>query len=365
MTKTFQVKLPNSQKRSYRIVLKQGLLADIPAILVKQYAGRAFFVITDSKVAQLYGSRLQRSMSASGLNTLMLDFQAGEPSKNFLTVHALHTELLKAGIRRGDVIIALGGGVVGDIAGYVAATILRGVEYFQVPTTLLAQVDSSIGGKVGIDHPLGKNLIGAFHQPKAVLIDPLVLKTLPVAEFNNGLAEIVKIAAALDARLFAFIERNAYRLHRNNTRLLERLILESASLKASVVSRDEFEYGLRKTLNLGHTIGHAVETAMGYKIRHGEAVSIGMAMESKLSVQMKILAPAELKGLIGLLTRLRLPVQVPRTMNIGKFCRALALDKKGEGSMSKFVLLHSIGASLIGIEVIPGLVRKLLTQPAR
>lgn len=351
MTKAIQASISCSHKRSYKIHIRPGLLEELPGILVSQFPARRFFIITDSHVARLYGSALQHGMTSLGLDVLMLDIPSGEQSKNFRVVHLLHTQLLEAGIRRDSLIIALGGGVVGDVAGYVAATVLRGVSYVQVPTTLLAQVDSSVGGKVGIDHPLGKNLIGAFHQPEAVYVDPLVLKTLSAAEFRNGLAEVVKIAAALDKKMFIFIERNTNRILKNDRKVLTALITGSVGLKASVVSKDERESGLRKVLNVGHTIGHAVEAGMKYNMRHGEAVAIGLVIEARIAWGMGILPAREYERLLALLIRLKLPVEFPRKLNGARFRRALALDKKRDAVGVKFVLLKAIGKSVVGVNV--------------
>jgi 3-dehydroquinate synthase len=259
--------------------------------------------------------------------------------------------LLALGAKRDSLIVALGGGVVGDLAGFVAATLLRGVALIQIPTTLLAQLDSSVGGKVGIDHARGKNMLGGFHQPRAVLIDPQVLRTLPVREFRSGLAELVKISIALDARLFGRIERVAPRINRTAGPLLAELITRAVSLKAAVVMKDEFESGLRKTLNLGHTVGHALEAASNYRIRHGEAISIGLAVEARIAARMGLLTDQELGRILGLLRALGLPRGVPRDTNRGRFFHSHALDKKFTGATTAYVLPAGIGRSAIGVPV--------------
>ena len=224
MRHSISVKLNRTTDRSYTITVERGLLSSVPALLFRMFGRTGYYIITDSTVARIYGRALLRACADCDLNTLLLDFPAGEPSKNADVAGALQTRLLQHGIRRESVVVALGGGVVGDVAGFVAATVLRGVRYIQVPTTLLAQVDSSVGGKVGIDHPSGKNLIGAFHQPSAVFIDPDVLRTLPKAEFRNGLAEMVKIAAALDKEYFAKLERAAGRIRKYGSDVLTECI---------------------------------------------------------------------------------------------------------------------------------------------
>jgi 3-dehydroquinate synthase len=345
------VDIPGARDRSYRIYLQPGMLPELPDRIAGEVRGDGLFVITDSTVERLYGRRFLQGLASRIPGTVMLDIPPGEPSKTFRYYSSLVGQLLAQRIQRESLIVALGGGVVGDIGGFVAATLLRGVRFVQVPTTLLAQVDSSVGGKVGIDHRLGKNLIGAFHQPAAVYIDPDVLKTLPVLEFRNGLAEIVKIALALDGGLFRKIERNLGRIEKTATSLLADLITGAVSLKAAVVARDEREAGLRKTLNLGHTVGHAVESAMGYSLTHGAAVAMGLAAESRIAVRMGLLRPAELERIIHVLRRLKLPVTVPREMQRSTFAARLALDKKVVAGKTQFVLPAGIGVSAIGVEV--------------
>jgi 3-dehydroquinate synthase len=241
--------------------------------------------------------------------------------------------------------------VSGDLGGYVAATILRGVEFVQVPTSLLAQVDSSVGGKVGIDHLLGKNLIGAFHQPSAVHIDPLVLRSLPPRHYRNGLAEVAKIAAALDAGFFRWMENNVRPIGRGRPATLTEMIRRAVGLKAAVVGRDELDTGLRNVLNLGHTIGHAVETASDYRLLHGESVAIGMALEARLAGSMGLLNNNDEERLLRLLEALELPTALPRSIDRDATRRALSLDKKGTRQGVRYVLLRAIGKSAIGVQV--------------
>ena len=308
-------------------------------------------MITDSNVRKIHGRRFLADLLSADVDAWLIDFPAGERSKNAGLVGSLHTQLLENGVRRDSMVIALGGGVVGDVAGYVAATVLRGIRYIQVPTTLLAQVDSSVGGKVGIDHPLGKNLIGAFHPPVAVYIDPLMLQTLPDREFRSGLAEVVKIAAALDASFFRFLERNTSKINRRDARTLTEMITRSVRLKAAVVEQDERESGLRKTLNLGHTIGHALETAQDYTLRHGEAVVIGLAAESRIARDMGLLSTKEFARLLHLLHKLDLRMSLPEIRSKEKFVTALSIDKKSGGLTPKFALLRRIGSTVIGVDV--------------
>ena len=352
MTKEIiQVRLKKTRDRSYRITIQEGILGAVPAFVAAMPAGRSVFIITDSNVKRLYGGRLLRQLLELRVNALLIDFPAGEGSKCEQVVSALQTQLLEHHVGRDSLVVALGGGVVGDIAGYVAATVLRGVEFVQVPTTLLAQVDSSVGGKVGIDHPLGKNLIGTFYQPSAVFIDPRVLKTLPVREFKSGLAEIVKIAAALDGDFFRLMEANRKKIRKENLALLTELIARSVGLKAAVVEKDEFESGVRKTLNLGHTIGHALERSTGFSITHGEGVAMGIAAEARIALRMGFLRTSENKRLLTLLRSLNLPTAIPVIINREEFWSALAADKKSRGGTPRFVLPCAIGRSAIGVEV--------------
>lgn len=360
MASELKVSLQQHIDRSYTIAVKPGIFSRLPAVLARAYDGRRLFIITDSRVLSLWGRALHHGLHDAGANAVLLSFDEGEKSKNARTVASLHTQLLSHGITRDSVIIVLGGGVVGDVAGFVASTILRGVQYVQIPTTLLSQVDSSVGGKVGIDHPAGKNLIGAFHQPCGVYIDPVVLKTLPVREFRAGLAEVVKIAAALDAGFFRYLERNRQSIRKDNPQLLASLIRKSVGLKAAVVEQDEHEANFRKVLNLGHTIGHAIEAATNYSILHGEAVAIGIAVESELAVRLGILPARDYRMVIDLLKSLKLPVSLPG-MNKRRFFDALSLDKKSVNGRTQFVLLKSIGSSVIGVEVSQLQLSKLVT----
>jgi 3-dehydroquinate synthase len=351
MNHNIVVRLDAPVRRSYTIRIQSGILDDLPDTIAREWRGKDVFIITDSNVRRLYGTRLLRALSSRNISSCLLDFPAGEQSKNAEVVRRLHTQLLAQGIRRDSLIVALGGGVVGDVAGFAAATVLRGVKYIQVPTTLLAQVDSSVGGKVGIDHPLGKNLIGAFHQPSGVYIDPRTLHSLTAADFRNGLAEVVKIAAALDRKFFEQIERTSRRITKNGLRLLSDIIARSVALKVAVVEKDEFESGLRKTLNLGHTLGHAIEASMNYTLKHGEAVAIGLVAESRIAVNMGLLKEQDHMRLRNTLRRLKLQTTFPKIKSRSRFFAALAADKKSDAGGTKFVLLKGLGYSVIGVQV--------------
>ncbi|HXX62919.1 MAG TPA: 3-dehydroquinate synthase [Bacteroidota bacterium] len=359
------VHLAPVRDRSYDIEIQPGILERLPERIARAEGARRIFVITDTTVARLYGEKFHRALVHEGADVVLLDFPAGEKSKSPLTALGIQTRLLGEGITRDSLIVALGGGVVGDLAGYVAATILRGVRFIQVPTTLLAQSDSSIGGKVGIDHSSGKNLIGAFHQPSAVYIDPRTLRTLPAEEFRSGLAEVVKIAAALDRRFFSVIERNADRIRRGNEALITRLIAAAVGLKASVVARDERDAGIRSALNLGHSIGHALEASTQFELKHGYAVSIGMVLESRLASEIGLLEERETERLARTLRAAGLPTVPPNRLNFAHFESALLQDKKSDASGLKMTLLRRIGTCALGIPVSIETVRKIMGQASR
>lgn len=361
LTMPITVRLKSGRNRSYAVTVTEGLLRQLPSVITRAWRGRSLFMISDATVSDLYGRSLQHSLWKKGVDVPLFDFAPGEESKNLDVVQRLYTELLAHHVRRDSLIIAIGGGVVGDIAGFVAATILRGVQYVHVPTTLLAQVDSSVGGKVGIDHPLGKNLIGAFYQPAAVFVDPTVLRTLSRAEFRNGLAEIIKIAAALDEKFFARLERSATTLLPGKATVLVPVIARAIGLKRAVVERDEFESGMRKALNCGHTIGHAVEASSGFAIPHGHAVAIGVVAESRIAVSLGVMKEKDLLRVIALMEDVGLPTELPPSLDRNSFFDALAQDKKATSRGGAFALLKRIGQSALGVPVPTAEVEKLLS----
>jgi 3-dehydroquinate synthase len=339
-----------SRKDSYDIVVGADLAAAAADIRAR-WPGARTFIITDSNVEALYGRSLAWALRGEGPKVPILTFPAGEKFKTRATRDRLEDELLAAGLTRGALIVALGGGVVGDVAGFVAATILRGVPFVQVPTTLLAQVDSSVGGKVAIDHPRGKNLLGAFHQPRRVYIDPETLRTLPDREFRAGLAEVVKIAAVKDRAFFSLIETDLPRILARDSRALGRVIRRSCALKAAVVEADERDSGPRRILNFGHTIGHALETLSGYALLHGEAVAIGMAAEASLAVKMGLARPADAARLVAILERCSLPTRLPSEATLAAIGTLTASDKKASATAVHYTLLGSIGRGRVGVPI--------------
>ena len=331
--------------KSYDIEIERGLLPrlgeKIKTLLPK--AEKAA-VITDSNVGQLYASVLKEALEKEGFAVTVLTFKAGEESKNLQTLGTLYDGLAEAGLTRSDAVIALGGGVTGDMGGLAAATFLRGVAFIQIPTSLLATVDSSVGGKVAVDLPSGKNLVGAFYQPKAVYIDPELLKTLPVRYLHDGLAEVIKYGCIRDRDLFVALENI-----QDDNELLDCVdgIMETCcNIKARIVEQDEFDTGERMLLNFGHTLGHAVEKTFHFdRYSHGEGVGIGMVLLTQQSEKLGLTEYGTADRIAALLQKFQLPVNVQ--MRQDDFLRAIALDKKKRGSSLTLILLQKIGESFL------------------
>ena len=284
----------------------------------------------------------------------------GEAHKDWATLYDVHTRLLELGAERSTLLVALGGGVIGDLAGFAAATYQRGIPLLQVPTTLLAQVDSSVGGKTAVNHPLGKNMIGAFHQPSAVIIDTTTLSTLPEREYVAGIAEIIKYGAACDSSFFDWLELNVDRLLARDPDVIAHAVLESCRIKAQVVARDEREAGERAVLNFGHTFGHAIEAATGYGTwLHGEAIAAGMVLAAELSRRVTKLDASAADRIVRLLIRARLPVRPP-ALDFERWSELMARDKKVDAGLARFVLLTALGAAVVRTDVSAGDLRALL-----
>lgn len=348
MIKKIKVKTPSPPKNSYDILVGISL-EDVAVDIAKLYSGASCFIITDSNVYKLYGKRFEKLLNKREIKVHSIIFKAGEKHKTRKTKEYLEDRILKIGAKRDSTIIALGGGVVGDIAGFTAATINRGIPHIQIPTTLLAQVDSSVGGKVGVDHPLGKNLIGAFYQPKRVYIDPQTLTTLSDSEYRNGLAEVVKYGAVLDKDFFDYLERNWIKIQRRDVITMSYIIERCCSLKASVVATDELETGYRRILNFGHTIGHAIELLSNYKINHGSAVSIGMTIEALLAQRIGILRGDHPTKIAALLLLFGLPIRIPNDIKMSDIIKATQRDKKAVGKKLYYTLLSKIGKGVINV----------------
>jgi 3-dehydroquinate synthase len=330
--------------RSYPVYVGRAILDSVGTRLRETGAGSRVALLTTITVGALYAAAVRRSLENAGFDVTTIEIPDGEEHKSLSTISGIYDRLVDAGLDRGATLVALGGGVVGDIGGFAAATFLRGIALVHLPTTLVAQVDASIGGKTGVNHPLGKNLIGAFHQPRFVLADIEVLRSLPRREFVAGLAEVVKYGASLDPGLFAFLEESLLRVLALEPATLAHVVTACCRLKAAVVAADETESGYRAVLNFGHTVGHAVETLTGYtRYLHGEAVAIGLAYASRLSAQRGHCAPAAAGRVRALLERVGLPVAVPADLDAAAIARAVATDKKRREKAVRFVCLEAIG----------------------
>lgn len=328
---------------SYDVLIGHGLLEHIPVDLKISPLGNKYAIITDSEIRDLYGRKLLENLEGEGIKACLIDFPAGEESKNLNTVGYLVRRLLEDRIDRKSAIIALGGGVVGDISGFTASIFMRGVPYIQVPTTLMAQVDSSIGGKTAVDTPNGKNIIGAFYQPKKVYIDPLLLKTLPEREFISGLAEVVKYGVIRDQSLFEYLEENRDKIRNREKDTLLHIIKVSCGIKKEIVEEDPKEENKRAILNYGHTPAHALERISGYKCLHGEAVSVGMKISGGISIKKGFWNEEEWNRQNRLLEYLGLPLKMDFKISIDNLIEAFYYDKKAEGGTIMFVLPRRIG----------------------
>jgi len=329
--------------RSYDVLIGSGLIEEAGEQLRALGVTGRVAIVTDDSVGPLYGARLERSLRMAGFEPTRIEVPAGEVSKNLEEARHLYEAFLDAGLDRHGAVVALGGGVVGDLAGFVAATFLRGIAHVQVPTTLLAQVDSSVGGKVGVNLPRGKNLVGAFHQPRLVLADVSCLRSLPVRQLRAGLAEVIKYGVIADAALFAWLEEQVEPLLAAEERVLSEAVAASCRIKARVVEMDERDAGPRAILNFGHTVGHAIEAASGYgRYFHGEAVALGMLFAAELSVRLGLCDRALRERLALLLRRFGLPGRLD--IRIEDLEQSMGYDKKIKDGMNYFVLTKDIGS---------------------
>ena len=333
----------NLGENSYDIRIGSGLLPSLGQGCVSCGLTGTAAVVTNPTVNALYGDAVRASLHSAGFSVATIEIPDGEEFKNSATLNSVYDALIEAGLDRKSFIVALGGGVVGDLAGFAAATFLRGIPFVQVPTTLLAQVDSSVGGKTAIDHPRGKNLIGAFYQPRLVLIDVETLSTLPRREYCAGLAEVVKYGIALDGSFFAFLEQQADALLAMEGECLAAVIKRCCELKAQVVELDEKEAGLRESLNYGHTLGHALETLAGYRsLVHGEAVAIGMALAARICALRGECRDDDVARILKLLGSFGLSV-TPPSVERSQLLDALLKDKKSRGGSINFICNQGIG----------------------
>ena len=361
--RTVHVSLGN---RSYAIKIAPGLIDRFGRECARLKLGLRCAIITDTNVGKRYAKTVFNSLATAGFSPSLIIVQPGEPAKSLKTVQSCYDQLAVHRLERKSFIVALGGGVVGDLAGFLAATYLRGLAFVQVPTTLLAQVDSSVGGKVGVNLNAGKNLVGAFYQPRLVACDLDTLKTLPDREFRAGLAEVIKYGIIYDAKLFAQIEGDFPKLLRREPKMLAAVVARCCEIKAEVVGRDETEGGPRAILNFGHTIGHAIEAVSGYgRFLHGEAIAIGQVAAARISSSVLGLPERDLERIIRMFRRAGLPTTVKlRAGQRPKLFAAMRLDKKVSGGEIKFVLAKKIGRVEFGHKVPAALIDQALNfQP--
>ena len=335
----------NAKSRSYEILIDFGLLNQLPTFIRNIYTGQKIFIITDTNVEKLYAAEIVESLLATGYEVQKVVVAAGERSKDLETLERLYYDMNSAKLTRSDLIIALGGGVIGDLAGFAAATYLRGIPFIQVPTTLLAQIDSSIGGKVAVNLPVGKNLVGSFYQPLAVLSDTACLQSLPERVFNDGMAELIKYGCIWDAKILDQIE--SYARDKKNIALLQILIKRCCEIKAEIVMQDELDKGMRMLLNFGHTLGHAIEKTFNYELyTHGEAVAIGMCIITRISE-----AHGLTEGGSGIrIEKLCKSFNLPISLQEDRFITAINNiqgDKKTLGNSVNFVLLTKLGKAIL------------------
>ncbi len=348
--------------RSYQIRIGQDLLSQPCRDYARLDFGKRCAIISDTNVARRYGAKVRQTLSAAGFDTIQITVPAGETAKSLKSVQLCYDRLAAHRLERKSFIVALGGGVVGDLAGFVAATWLRGIPFVQIPTTLLAQVDSSVGGKVGVNLKAGKNLVGAFHQPRLVVCDLATLHTLPPRELRAGMAEVIKYGIIYDADLFARLEREMDRLLRLEPQILTSVVARCCEIKADVVRQDETESGLRAILNFGHTIGHALEAISHYgSFLHGEAISIGQVAAAKLSCEILGLPANDVTRIEELFRRAGLPTELKLTAAQRRsLLKTMRLDKKVSSGEVKFVLARRIGEVEFGQKVPEPVLEKVL-----
>jgi 3-dehydroquinate synthase len=349
------------REKGYKIIIGRGILKRL-GVRVKEFRPSRIAIISTKKIFPIYSDTLISSLKEYGMTPHIILIPDGEEYKNLLWVYYLHGRLLQERFDRGSMLIAFGGGVVGDITGFVASTYMRGIRYIQVPTTLLAQVDSSVGGKTGVNHPLGKNMIGTFYQPSLVFIDVDTLKSLPEREFIASIAEIIKYGVIADRGLFDYLRDNREDILRLGDSLMT-IIKRSCEIKADVVSRDERETGLRAILNFGHTVGHAIETVTGYRrFLHGEAIAMGMCVAAKIAAEMGMLNSKEVSSIRNLIQIHGLPVSIPDDIDVIGLFEAMKIDKKVRAGRLRFVLPESIGRVKIVEDIDRGIIKKALSD---
>ena len=352
--------------RAYPILIGRALLDD--AMVWSGLPGTRFVIVTSDRIAPLYLERVEQALRHAGKPILSVILPDGEAAKNWQTLNTIYDALLAAHCDRKTMLIALGGGVIGDMTGFAAATYQRGIPFVQIPTTLLAQVDSSVGGKTAINHPRGKNMIGAFYQPQLVLIDTAVLATLPEREYRSGLAEVIKYGFIYDALFLDWLEHNLDQLLARDDEALAHAIHRSCEIKAGIVAHDERETGIRAWLNLGHTFGHAIEAGLGYGVwLHGEAVAAGMVIAAALSASLGHISIADAARVKQLVARAGLPVLAP-ALGTSRYLELMRIDKKAEAGAIRYVMLKQLGEAFVATvpdqQVVPVLAAHCISVPA-
>jgi len=346
---------------SYEVHVGTGLLERARDIIRDAAPAHRYAIVSDANVAPLYAGRLRASLGTA--QTELYTIPAGEAHKTRDQWAHLTDALLTAGLGRDTTILALGGGVIGDLAGFVAATYMRGIPFVQLPTTLLAMIDASIGGKTGVDTAAGKNLVGAFHRPRVVIADPAVLATLPANHLRAGVAEAIKHGAIADAAYYGSTDAALQSILADPAGdAMRALIVRSVEIKASVVLQDERESGIRRILNFGHTLGHAIESESGYRLLHGEAIAIGMVLESQLGERLGVTAPGTANRLRDTLTRAELPVTIPKDLDPQRILTATRADKKALEGATEYALVAEIGRAIAGVRAPDETVLQVLTQ---
>ena len=341
MIKNIRVNLENY---NYSIYVGQCILNDLGKIILKNKLSNSCVIITNPTINNLFGKKLKNNLEKSNINTIVIEIPDSETSKSLKVTEKVYVKLIEKKIDRNSFVIALGGGVVGDLAGYIAATYLRGISLIQVPTTLLAQVDSAIGGKVGVDLPQGKNLVGAFYQPKFVLSDITTLNSLSTNELKSGLAEVIKYGIISDPDLFNYINKNIEKIKNKDVKVLENIVINCSKIKAKVVEKDEKEKGHRAILNLGHTLGHALESETKYlKYNHGQAISIGMIYAAKISTKIGYLEKKEFEKIFSLIKLAELPIKINENVEVDRLIETMLIDKKVKDKKIRMVLPKKIG----------------------
>lgn len=350
----------NLTGRSYPIRIGEGLLTELPALMQSLSLGGRLMAVTNRVVAGLHGGLLSETLRSAGLELDLIVIPDGEGTKSLATAGKLYESLARRHAERDTPLLAFGGGVIGDLTGFVAATYQRGVPFVQVPTTLLAQVDSSIGGKVAVNVGKLKNMAGVFYQPRLVAADTRLLQTLPLAEIQNGLAEVIKCAVIKDPELFAYLEHNIPDVLAKNIGTLTHIVGRAARVKAAVVERDEHDYGERQILNFGHTLGHAIEAVSNFRVKHGTAVALGMAAAAKVANRIGLLAEPHVIRITSLIAAAGLPVTIP-VKQPEALVAAMLHDKKISNGKLKFVLPDGIGSTVIRDDIDPGMAVEALS----